>query len=72
MLNLARFARWTAPLYAGLPVSINVRGRKPLSFLKPAPALKPMLHADRFADNVPWSGDETTHTGINRYADNAL
>jgi hypothetical protein len=25
MLNPARFARWTAPLYAGLPVSINVR-----------------------------------------------
>jgi hypothetical protein len=27
LLNLARSARWTAPLYAGLPVSINVRRR---------------------------------------------
>jgi hypothetical protein len=26
LLNPARSARWTAPLYAGLPVSINVRG----------------------------------------------
>jgi hypothetical protein len=27
MLNPAHCARWTAPLYAGLPVSITVRGR---------------------------------------------
>jgi len=33
--------------------------------------LKPVLHVDRFADNVLWLGGKTIQTGINRFADDA-
>jgi hypothetical protein len=65
--NMLNPARWTSQGYASGCRLASTLGGAAATFV-----LEPVLHVDRSADNVPWTGGKTAYTGINRCADNAL